>query len=71
MFLIPSNLVESSILTLYHIGAFLNSLIDSIASPKVKTTEGEGVGVHSLIHSISGVEGRVGAPGWGAKMNDK
>jgi hypothetical protein len=38
--------------------------MDLIASPKVKTTEGEGVGVHSLACSTSGVEGRVGAPGW-------
>ncbi len=34
-------------------------------SPKVKTTEGEGVGARSLVHSISGVEGRAGALGWG------
>jgi hypothetical protein len=31
---------------------------------KKKTTEGEGVGVRSLVHNISGVEGRAGAPGW-------
>jgi hypothetical protein len=43
----------------------LNSLIDSTMSAKVKTTKGEGVGVHSLAHSTLGVEGRVGAPGWG------
>jgi hypothetical protein len=34
-------------------------------SPKVKTTEGEGVGVCSLVRSSSGVEGRVGALGCG------
>ncbi len=39
--------------------------MDSIASPNVKTSEGEGVGAHSLVCSISGVEGRVGALGWG------
>jgi hypothetical protein len=39
--------------------------MDSTASPKVKTMEGEGVGACSLAHNISGVEGRVGAPGWG------
>jgi len=30
-----------------------NSLMDSTMSPKVKTTEGEGVGVHSLVCSTS------------------
>jgi hypothetical protein len=39
--------------------------MDSIASPKMKTTEGEGIGARSLAHNILGVEGRVGAPGWG------
>jgi hypothetical protein len=38
-----------------------NSLNGLIASPKVKTTEGKGVGACSLAHSTSGVEGRVGA----------
>jgi len=42
----------------------LNSLMDSVASPKKKTTEGEGVGVRSLACNISGVEGRVRALGW-------
>jgi len=32
---------------------------------KVKTMEGWKVGVHSLAHSTSGVEGCVGALGWG------
>jgi hypothetical protein len=41
--------------------------MDSIANPKVRTTEGEGVGVHSLACSISGVEGCAGAPGWGIR----
>jgi hypothetical protein len=36
-----------------------------IASPKVKTMEGEGVGARSLTRSTSGVEGRAGALGWG------
>ncbi len=39
--------------------------MDSIVSPKVKTTEGEGVGPRSLARSTLGVEGRVEAPGWG------
>jgi hypothetical protein len=41
-----------------------SSLMDSIANPKVKTTEGEGVMVCSLACSTSGVEGSVGVPGW-------
>jgi hypothetical protein len=31
----------------------------------VKTVEGEGVGVHFLVHSTSGVEGCAKVPGWG------
>jgi len=38
--------------------------MDSIVSPKVKTTEGEGVGACSLAHSTLGIDGRVGALGW-------
>jgi len=38
--------------------------MNSITSPKVKTMEGEGVGVHSLACNTLGVEGCVGAPGW-------
>jgi hypothetical protein len=41
----------------------LNSLMDSIVNPKVKTTKGR-VGIHSMAHNISGVEGHVGVPGW-------
>ncbi len=41
-----------------------SSLMDSTVSLKVKTTEGKGVGARSLVHNTSGVEGRVGAPGW-------
>ncbi len=36
-----------------------------IASPKVKTMEGEGIRAHSLARSTSRVEGRVGTLGWG------
>jgi hypothetical protein len=39
-------------------------LVDSIASPKVKTSEGEGVGAHSLARNTSGVKMRAGVPGW-------
>jgi hypothetical protein len=38
--------------------------MDLIASLKVKTIDGEGVGTHFLAYSFLGVEGRVGAPGW-------
>jgi len=38
--------------------------MDSIESPKVKITEGEGVGVHSLACSTWGVDGHAGALGW-------
>jgi len=36
--------------------------MDSTANPKVKTTKGEGVGAHSLVHNTSGVEGCDGVP---------
>jgi hypothetical protein len=38
--------------------------MDSIASLKMKSVEGEGVGVRSLIHNTSMVDGRAEAPGW-------
>jgi len=41
--------------------------MDLIASPKVKTLEGEGVGVHSLTHITSEVKGRAKALGWGLR----
>jgi len=34
-------------------------------SPKVKTAEGQRIEAHSLTHSTSGVDGCVGALGWG------
>jgi hypothetical protein len=43
-----------------------NSLIDSNASPKMKTTE-KGVGVCSFACNTLGVEGCVGALGWGLR----
>jgi hypothetical protein len=43
-----------------------HSLRDSNASPKVETME-EGIGIHSLAHSISRVRGRVGILGWGLR----
>jgi hypothetical protein len=41
-----------------------SSLMDSIVSPKVKTTKGEGVGARSLARNTLGVKGRVGALRW-------
>jgi hypothetical protein len=41
-----------------------SSSMDSTMNPKVKTTEGEGVGAHSLACNILGVEGCARAPGW-------
>ncbi len=43
------------------IDAPLSSLMELIVSPKVKTTEGEGVGARSLACNTSGIEGRVRA----------
>jgi len=39
------------------------SLMDSTTCPKAKTIKG-GVGVRSLVHNTSKVEGCVGALGW-------
>jgi hypothetical protein len=49
---------------LVKIDTTLSSLMDSIVSPKVKTTEGKGVGVHSLTRNTSRVEGHAGVPKW-------
>jgi hypothetical protein len=38
--------------------------MDSNASPKVKTSEGKKVRVHSLARNISGVKRRAGVPKW-------
>ncbi len=46
------------------INAPLSSLMDSTTSPKVKTTEGKGVGARCLVHNTSRVEGCAGAPRW-------
>jgi hypothetical protein len=40
-----------------------SSLMDSTLSPKVKTMEGKGIGVHFLARGTSGVEGHVRALG--------
>jgi hypothetical protein len=42
-----------------------SSLMDSTTNPKMKTMEGEGVRARSLAHNTLGVEGHVGALGWG------
>jgi len=41
-----------------------SSLMDSIASPKVETTEGEGIRACSSARSTLRVEGCLGVPGW-------
>jgi hypothetical protein len=41
------------------------SLMDLIVSLKMKTTEGKGIRVRSLVRNISRVEGCAKAPGWG------
>jgi len=38
--------------------------MDSTASPKMKTTKGEGVGARSLTRNTSRVKEHVGAPRW-------
>ncbi len=42
-----------------------SSLINLVASPKVKTTKGKGVEARSMVHNTSRVEGHVGALRWG------
>jgi len=41
--------------------------MDSITNPKAKTTKEKEIRVRSLVCSTLGVEGRVGAPGWGLR----
>jgi len=41
-----------------------SSLMDSIVSPKLKTTEREGVGACFVAHNTLRVKGHVGVPGW-------
>jgi len=38
--------------------------MDSTVNPKVKTTEGKGVGARSPTHNTLGVERCAGAPRW-------
>jgi hypothetical protein len=72
----PSNLRWKEIENIKNLTIFFNntfswkdcdappsSLMDSTVSPKVKTTEGEGVGVRSLAHNTLGVKGRAEALG--------
>jgi hypothetical protein len=40
-------------------------LINLTPNPKVKTTKGKEVGIRSLAHNSSGVEGCTGTPGCG------
>jgi hypothetical protein len=57
------------ILNKVHVGTSIidtpsNSLMESIANLKVKTTKEEGVGARSLTHNISRVKGHNGVSGW-------
>ncbi len=45
-----------------------NSLIDSIASLKMKTAEGQRIRARSLAHNISRIKERAGVSGWGLKQ---
>jgi hypothetical protein len=49
----------------YSIDAPPHSLKDSNVNPKMETIEEEGVGIHSLIRSISTVQRRAKASRWG------
>jgi len=46
-----------------------SSLMDSTISIKVNIMEGNGIGVCSLVHNTSRVEGRAGAPRWTRKID--
>ncbi len=48
-----------------------NSLMDSTANPKVKTTEGKRIGAHSLARSTLGVERACRSFGMGTRLSDK
>jgi len=63
-FIVSFAFVTQSFATWTTFDAPPNSLMDSTASLKVKTTEGKGVGAHSLARNTLGVEGRVGTLGW-------
>jgi len=41
-----------------------SSLMDLVVSPKKKTMEGEGIGMHSMARGISRVKGRIGTSRW-------
>jgi hypothetical protein len=62
--IIVVNFASSSFFDEVGIDAPPSSSMDSTASPEVKTTEGKRVGVCSLAHSTSRVEGRAGVLGW-------
>ncbi len=63
--LLSAKEVSSSIkITLTSHDAPPSFLMDLVASPKLKTTEGEGVGARSLARNTSRVKGHGRAPGW-------
>jgi hypothetical protein len=52
------------VITYKQLDAPSSFFMNSIVSPKVKTTKGEKVGTHSLAHNTSGEEGRARVLGW-------
>jgi hypothetical protein len=45
--------------------------MDSTVNPKVKTTEGKGVGARSLVRNILRIEGHAGVQRRGTRKSDK
>jgi len=60
MFILPLCKVQNRLMS----DTTPHSLKDSNTSPKVEIVEEKRVGIRSLTHSTSGVEGSVGARGW-------
>jgi hypothetical protein len=68
LFFVPNKAMTTSLMSSpSFFYATRSSLMDSTTNLKVTTTEGKWVGVRSLARNISGVEGRVGASGWGPR----
>ncbi len=68
VFIIYASLFSSPNISSFNSSWRTPKLFDGlIASPKVKTMEGKNIGARSLACSTSGLEGRVGAMGWGVE----
>jgi len=68
---VKNDFLSSKLHAKYTIDALPNSLIDSIANPNVKTTKGKIIEGCSPTCSISGVERRAWALGWGLERMTK